>query len=163
MLRLIERLFPAALHRWVLRRVFALRHRWRMWRKAPVTGCNVVVTDLAGSVLLLRHSYGPDEWHLPGGGLKRGEASEAAARRELIEELGLDRGRLKPLGEVHGEISGSPLTVHLFALAVDQQPVPDRREVVEARFFPLHSLPHPLGRTTDLLLSAWRERRLEQR
>ena len=41
------------------------------------------------AILLVRHSYGPQHWALPGGGLASGEDAEACARRELREELGL--------------------------------------------------------------------------
>ena len=159
MLHLIVRLVPAPVHRAVLPLAFRLRHRWRRWRKVPLTGCNVVVTDLDGAVLLLRHSYGPDHWGLPGGGLGRGEDPACAAARELSEELGLENLRLKSLGTVEGVLSGSPHTAYLFTTVIDRYPRLDRREVIEARFFPPHSLPEPLGATTREQLAAWRERR----
>lgn len=49
-------------------------------------GSLVVLID-DGQVLLVSHSYKP-QWGLPGGITKRGEAPEAAARRELLEEVG---------------------------------------------------------------------------
>ncbi|MFZ9394955.1 MAG: NUDIX domain-containing protein [Erythrobacter sp.] len=159
MLHLIIRLVPAPLHRALLPAAYRVRHRWRRWRRAPLYGCNVVITDLDGAVLLLRHSYGPDHWGLPGGGLGRGEDPAGAAQRELSEELGLDGLRLRPLGTVEGVLSGSPHTAHLFTAVIDRQPRLDRREVIEARFFPLHSLPEPLSAVTREQLAAWRERR----
>lgn len=159
MFYLIQRVLPAPLHRIGLRVAFRVRHRWRIWRKVPITGCHVIVTDLQGSILLLRHSYGPDCWALPGGGVKPGEDPGKAARRELVEELGLELDRLVQLGTVDGEISGSPHTAYLFAAITDRRPRPDQREVSEARFFPAHSLPEPLGAATRAHLDAWRERR----
>ena len=41
-------------------------------------------------MLLVRHTYGPRAWDLPGGAIKRGEPPIDAARREMDEELGLD-------------------------------------------------------------------------
>lgn len=162
MLHLIIRVIPAPVHRAILPFAYRLRHRWRRWRKAPIVGCNVIVTDLQGSILLLRHSYGPDHWCLPGGGVGRGEDPFAAAQRELREELGLDLARARSLGSIEGEISASPHRMHLFAATIDCHPKPDLREVVEARFFPGHSLPMPLGAGTRRALEHWRAERGSQ-
>jgi ADP-ribose pyrophosphatase YjhB (NUDIX family) len=151
-------LLPAPLHRALLPLMHSLRHRWRRWRKAPIAGVSVIVTNLGGDVLLLKHSYGPAVWSLPGGGLGRGEDPLAAARREVREELGVELVRLDPVGTLEEVLSGSPHTAYIFAGICDRQPRPDRREVTEARFFPSHSLPEPLGETTRARIAVWKAR-----
>jgi ADP-ribose pyrophosphatase YjhB (NUDIX family) len=151
-------ILPASLHRALFPLAHALRHRWRLWRKTPIAGVSVIVTNLGGDVLLLKHSYGPAVWSLPGGGLGRGEEPLAAARREVREELGVDLARLEPVGTLEEVLSGSPHTAHIFTGVCDRQPQPDRREVTEARFFPSHSLPEPLGETTRKRIAVWRGR-----
>lgn len=151
---------PAPLHRILLPLAHSLRHRWRLWRKSPLAGVSVIITNLGGDVLLLKHSYGPDVWSLPGGGLGRGEDPLAAARREVREELGVELSRIEPIITLEEEISGSPHTAYIFAGVCDRQPQPDRREVIVARFFPSHSLPEPLGNHTRARIAAWRARGL---
>lgn len=151
-------LLPAPLHRALLPLAHRVRHRWRRWRKAHISGVSVVITNLTGDVLLLKHSYGSDVWSLPGGGLRRGEDPMEAARREVREELGMELARIELIGTLNEVLSGSPHTAHIFAGVCDRQPRLDGREVIEARFFPSHSLPEPLGRHTRTRIAAWRAR-----
>ncbi len=65
-------------------------------------------------------------------------------------------GRLTPVSVFSETMSGSPHTTHLFAATTDVQPRIDGREVIEARFFPRHSLPEPQGERTRARLDAWR-------
>lgn len=153
-------LLPASLHRALLPLAHRLRHAWRRWRKVPIAGVSVVITNLGGDVLLLKHSYGPDVWALPGGGLKPGEDPLLAARREVREELGIELPAIELLATIEEVISRSPHTAHLFAATCDQRPKPDGREIIEARFFPSHSLPEPLGRTTRTRIDAWKSRKV---
>lgn len=56
-----------------------------------------VILDRAGRILLVRFEF-PDRsvWACPGGGLEPGESHEAALRRELREEVGLELEELGP-------------------------------------------------------------------
>ncbi|UAB77800.1 NUDIX domain-containing protein [Erythrobacter sp. SCSIO 43205] len=150
-----ERVLPAPLHRALLQLAHKVRHRWRKWRKTPISGISVIVTNPAGEVMLLRHSYGPKAWGLPGGGMAAGEDPHDCARRELVEEVRLDTAQLKPLGVLNETLSGSPHTSHVFTVEVTQQPKPDGREILEARFFAPHALPELLTRNVPKRLAMW--------
>lgn len=156
------RLIPAPIHRAMLVVAHRLRHRLRTIRKVPITGCSVIICDLDGSILLTRASYGPKVWTLPGGGIERGETPAEAALREVKEEVGITLDKLTDHGTIEEEISGSPHTAHLFSAVADVRPKADRREIVDARFFPPHSLPEPLGSLTRARLQIWRERKLQK-
>lgn len=52
-------------------------------------GAAAVILDTQGRVLLVKHSYGPLNWELPGGGAEQGESIVETALREVREETGL--------------------------------------------------------------------------
>jgi len=56
----------------------------------PRVAAGALFFDEHGRVLLVHPTY-KDTWDIPGGYVERGESPAAACRRELIEELGLDR------------------------------------------------------------------------
>jgi ADP-ribose pyrophosphatase YjhB (NUDIX family) len=152
------RLTPAPIHRVALRWAHRLRHRWRRYAGTPLSGVSVFVTDLEGRLLLVRHSYGPTAWALPGGGMKNGEAAEAAAVREVMEEVGCLLEGVQVIDTFEETVSGSPHTAFLVAGRTLDRPRPDKREVVEARFFPRHSLPEPQTPLTRVRIAAWKAR-----
>jgi 8-oxo-dGTP pyrophosphatase MutT (NUDIX family) len=56
---------------------------------AKTVGVRAVIINDRDEVLLVRHTY-RDGWHTPGGGVHAGESPQAALRREVMEEVGLD-------------------------------------------------------------------------
>lgn len=146
-----------ALHRLAYRIAHGLRHRWRVWRGTPLEGVSMIARDLHGQVLMVRLSYAGEGWSLPGGGARRGETMQAAAVRELVEETGCTARAVRLVGQFQEILSGSPHTAHVFACTTEDMPRADGREVVEARFFPLHSLPHPMTARAEARLALWRE------
>jgi 8-oxo-dGTP pyrophosphatase MutT (NUDIX family) len=93
-----------------------------------------------GRGLLVRHTYIPG-WYLPGGGVKRGETLEEAARREAREEVGANMGAVELLG-AYSNFNEYKSDHNLLFLCTDftLSGQPDR-EIAEVRFFPLDALP----------------------
>jgi ADP-ribose pyrophosphatase YjhB (NUDIX family) len=60
---------------------------WRVSRGMTL-GVRAVVLNEAGEALMVEHTYSRG-WHLPGGGVERGESAEEALARELVEEAGV--------------------------------------------------------------------------
>ena len=108
-------------------------------------GVQAVVRDAAGDVVLVRLSYRRG-WHLPGGGVKRGETPEAAMLRELREEIGLvDHRSIREVHCFEQVIDHKRDTVRVFAVegAVYRPRRSLEVEAVEA--FAVVALPEGLG------------------
>jgi ADP-ribose pyrophosphatase len=77
-------------------------------------------------------------WEMPTGGVHAGESLEAAAQRELAEEIGYRAGRLSALCMYHTSKSAIDETAHLY-LAEGLTPAlspPDETEFIDVRPFP---------------------------
>ena len=109
----------------------------------PVSvGVRVLMTK-EDSVWLVRQTYMPG-WFMPGGGVKRGETLEQAARREAWEETGAELGPLTLLG-VYSNFSEWK-TDHNIVFVCREfafKGSPDA-EIAELRAFPLNDLPEDL-------------------
>lgn len=92
--------------------------------------CGLVECD--GKIVLVRQSY-THGWHLPGGGIKRGEAPEAAVLRELREEIGLKTSRPPQLFGVYnrcvGLVGNLNLVYYIGEAVFDFKPNLEIREV----------------------------------
>ena len=121
---------------------------WRVFR--PRTrGVKVMLFNAKGELILIRNSYGrSDLFVLPGGGIKPFEEPKQAAMREIKEELGYTIHGLAFLSTHASSAEGKTDTVHLFKAIVDGEPIADRFEVQEARFFATDDLPQAISPAT---------------
>lgn len=83
----------------------------------PRRSAILVTRDDRGRVLLVRQRGGPFKgaWLLPGGGLEAGESFEAALRREILEETGLDLDGPREIARYEVRASGFHGEVALYA------------------------------------------------
>lgn len=106
-------------------------------------GAIVFVTRADGRVLLVRQSYRRG-WGAPGGLLERGEDALDGARREVLEETGLE---IEFLGEPTVVVDPEPRRVDIVyrarpAAGVDpDSAVPSSPEITEVGWFPPSELP----------------------
>lgn len=103
------------------------------------TTYGALVAVYVGEALLLVHSSYRTEWNFPGGGVRRAETPEAAARRELAEEIGLATLALQPAGEHVGIYDERKDHLHFFELRLDRLPELqcDNQEIVSAQLMSL--------------------------
>ncbi|HWT38659.1 MAG TPA: NUDIX hydrolase [Paraburkholderia sp.] len=127
-----------AVWRIALRLGFPLARAWWHLRRPHHEGALVAI--YVGQALLLVKSSYRAEWSFPGGSIHAGETPDAAARREMEEEIGLSPTALSPyplraMGSVCGEWDGRKDRVHFFELHLDSMPELrlDNREIVAAR------------------------------
>ena len=156
-------LIPAPLHRLLYRVADRLRRRWWRIRKQRRRSVLVAAFDDNGRVLLVRHSYGPAIWALPGGGIGRDEDPALAAAREVREELGCELASLQEVEAREHDEDGSRDFRHVFAADLRSAPVPDMREIVAVGLFDPDALPVPRDRRVGPAVGAALAARSQQR
>lgn len=110
-----------------------------------------------GQILLHKSLLGKQRWSLPGGGVARGETSEAAAVRELHEETGITvlAEKLQYIGErklpVNSRWPKYNVKFYSFSIPKIVEPQIVRSyEVIAVAWFDYENLPKQLGESAQV-------------
>lgn len=150
----LYRSFPTVVRRWIVRAI------------APkyTVGAICFIERSDGRLLLVRLAY-REGWGVPGGLLKRREDPTAAAKREVLEEVGL---AIELIGEPALVVDAVPQRVDIIFRA---RPVahadladmaPRGPEIIEARWFPPDELPELQFEAANALVALARSARSPQ-
>ncbi|MGN7477774.1 NUDIX hydrolase [Solibacillus silvestris] len=118
-----------------------------------LVGAGVAVFNEKGEILLQKGSDGV--WGVPGGFVELGESTEEAGRREVLEETGIEVGKLELAGVFSGKQhfvklpNGDqyyPVTIAYVSKDIKGGELKvDGQETIEAKFFNLSELPEGLN------------------
>ena len=157
------------LHRWALRayrRLPRLARRWGVRAVAPkyTVGAICLVERADGRILLVRQAY-RERWGIPGGLLRRGEDPADGARREVLEEVGVD---IELIGEPAVVVAPEPQRIDVIYRA--RPATPDgadaarssTEEIIDVAWFDPEALPELQHETAEALVALARSSRSPQ-
>lgn len=126
---------------------FTLQPYFRLVR-GQTLGVRGVVLDGDNKVLLVRHTYYPG-WMFPGGGVEHNETFEAAVKKELDEETGVQVHGRPELFALYGNFKYFKGD-HVALFIVREWDKVDRKcpEIAEHGFFDLDNLPEDTTSST---------------
>ncbi len=97
-------------------------------------------------ILLVRQSYTPNVWSLPGGRIKRGEQPLETFQREVREEINLALSSIQELGgKIFTHEYKKDHVTFFRAQVTERNFTIDHFEIIEARWFSLETLPKNIG------------------
>ncbi|MCZ8533212.1 NUDIX hydrolase [Psychrobacillus psychrodurans] len=118
-----------------------------------LVGVAVAVMNEKGELLLQKRSDGI--WGVPGGFMELGESTEETGRREVLEETGIEIGKLELVGVFSGKQyfvklpNGDefyPITIAYVSKEITGGVFKaDGQETIEAKFFTINELPEGLN------------------
>ena len=137
--------------------IFAVRRLWQILVRPTTLGAQAMVVDGCQRVLLVHHTYAAG-WHLPGGGVQKGETAAAGAMRELREETGLVAMKPVRLLGLYGRFNhgGSDHIAVYVVTAWSGMLKVDGLEIDDARFWSMDALPVTLSPATGRRLAEFR-------
>ena len=127
---------------------------WKIFR--PKSRSVVCLIEFENKILLARNTYGNKRWIFPGGGCKRGENAEEAAKREVVEEVGITLNQLSKIGDyTETEINKNAVVHCFYARSESAELNIDKNEIAEAGWFEWSDLPQPLSIDTERIIQLY--------
>lgn len=126
-------------------------HKYFLITRGLTLGVRAIVRTGDDKFLLVRHTYTPG-WHLPGGGVEKGESIEDALKSELGQETGL---KLVGKPKLHGVFQNIGVSrrdhvfVYLCEVAGELPTRPSSMEIAELGYFKLEDLPRGIDAGTE--------------
>jgi 8-oxo-dGTP pyrophosphatase MutT (NUDIX family) len=108
-------------------------------------GAAALVLNDEGHVLLVKHSYGPLNWELPGGAAEHGESIVDTAVREVREETGFRVIAQETTGVYYDPASDMLHFVFLCRLIGERTEFESDGEISECAYWPSAALPRPIS------------------
>jgi len=125
----------------------------RTGQKRFTVTAGAMIFDNEGRILLLDHVFRPDSgWGIPGGFLTKGEQPEAALRRELKEEIGIE---VEAVELLFARTLPRPRQIEIYfrARAIGR-PEPCSFEIRSAGWFSIDDLPSELSKDQRRLIQS---------
>jgi ADP-ribose pyrophosphatase YjhB (NUDIX family) len=120
-----------------------LAQTWFRLTRPMTLGVRIAAFDAQGRICLIRHTY-MSGWHLPGGGVEKGETAIEAAVKELREETGLvalpDDLRLVSIHANFANFPGDHVLLYTCSHYAETG-IRNAREIAEQGFFAVDTLP----------------------
>jgi 8-oxo-dGTP diphosphatase len=133
----------------------------------PAVTVDAILISPKNSVLLIergREPY-PGKWALPGGFIEMDEELDAACRRELLEETGINVGNLrqfKAFGGVNRDPRHRTISVLFYAFVKEELTAEAGDDAANARWFSIDQLPE-LAFDHQLILKEFKTEILDSR
>lgn len=139
-----------------LRKIDGVGHRPLL-----MVACAVYLFDENGRILLQKRAD-DHTWCVPGGSMELGETPEQTAKREFLEETGLNLGNLKLVNVLSGEDSHFTypngdevyaVDINFVCYEYDGVIKKQDTEVMELQFFELDNLPDTLNKIDRITIA----------
>ncbi len=125
-----------------------MRLFWKITRLKKSRVRAIIINRDKTKILLVKNiSY--SKFHLPGGGIEKGEDELTALHREIEEELGITMVPLYKLGKY--KYQGTQNYVHIFVAQTKDENITMQWELDAAEWFEVQSLPKLKNSTKECL------------